>query len=323
MATGSRHHYFGNDAWEPLAPGLKTVEEATDIRRRILLAFEAAELHTSPEARRQYLTFVIIGGGPTGVELAGALSELARDTLRREFRSIDPAEARIVLVEGQDRILGAFPEDLSKKAAQSLAGLQVEVRTGCRVVGLEEGRVKFHCGDEKGEIAAATVLWAAGVRASPLGRVLRDRAGAELDQSGRVIVGPDLSVPGHPEIFVIGDLAHYRHGLKAPLPALATVAMQEGRYAAGLIRKRILGQPVEPFRYRDKGILATIGRSKAVAQLGRLKFSGFLAWFLWLAVHIFYLIEFQNRVLVMIQWAWNYLTRNRGARLITGEKPRE
>ena len=321
VATGAGHHYFGrDDEWRGLAPGLKTVEDAVEIRRRVLLAFEAAEREPDAERRRALLTFVIVGGGPTGVELAGALGELARHTLRGEFRSFDPAEATILLVEGLDRILSAFPEDLSAEATRSLAGLGVEVRTGVLVTEIAAGHVIVK--DAAGEqacIPTHTVLWGAGVRASSLGAVLAQRTGAEQDRAGRLVVGPDLSLPGHPNIFVIGDLTHYEQDGQ-PLPGVAQVAMQQGQYVAEVLRHRRLGQDAPPFRYRDKGLLAVIGRNEAVADIGRLHFSGFPAWLVWVFVHINFLIEFDNKLRVMTQWGWNYLTRRQGARLITGER---
>lgn len=318
LATGASHHYFGHDEWAADAPGLKTIEDATEIRRRILLAFERAEQEPEAEARRELLTFVVVGGGPTGVELAGAVSELARDTLRRNFRAIDPAEARILLLEGQDRVLPPFPPGLSEKCRRSLGRLGVTVRTGCVVTSVGPRSVEVLTGGTPEHIGTRCVLWAAGVRASPLGRALAEATQAPTDRTGRIIVEPDCSVPGHPEILVIGDLAHFAHQTGAPLPGLAPVAMQQGRYVARLIVRRLTGKPVRPFHYVNKGQLATIGRAAAVADLGRhLRFSGYPAWLLWLFVHLMYLVEFQNRVLVLIQWAWHYFTRNRGARIIT------
>jgi len=321
VATGARHHYFGHDDWEKSAPSLKTIEDATEIRRRLFLAFEAAELETDPLRRHAWLTFVLVGAGPTGVELAGALSEIARETLRNDFRSINPAEARIFLLEGTERVLPAFPPDLSAKAEASLVTLGVAVRTRTMVTEVDEEGVSARCGDQVERIQARTVLWAAGVQASPLGKVLAARAGAPLDRAGRVIVGPDLTVPNHPEIFVIGDLAHYAHQDGQPLPGVAQVAMQQGRYVAAAVRARAAGElPATPFRYFDKGSMATIGRRKAVAQLHRLHFGGTLAWLLWVFIHVLYLIEFENRLVVLVHWAWSYLTWNRGARLITGDR---
>jgi NADH dehydrogenase len=321
VATGAQHHYFGNDAWEALAPGLKTIEEATEIRRRILLAFEAAEREPDPDKRKAWLTFVVVGGGPTGVELAGALGELAHHTLRHNFRHIDPAAARIVLLEGLDRVLPPYPPRLSIKAAQALTRLGVTVRTGAVVTELQPDAVTFRTEDTTECLGARTVLWAAGVQASPLGRVLAAATGASLDRAGRVIVEPDLTLPGHPEIFVIGDLALFGHQGGKPLPGVAPVAIQEGSYAAALIRQRLRGKTLPPFRYRDYGTLATIGRAAAVADLHWVRFSGYAAWLTWLFVHLMYLVEFQNRLLVLVQWAWSYFTRNRSARLITGVAP--
>jgi NADH dehydrogenase len=321
LAAGSRDAYFGHDEWERLAPGLKTVEDATQVRRRILLAFEAAERETDLVKVREWLTFVLVGGGPTGVEMAGAVAEIAHHTLRGNFRSIDPRAARIILLEGGERILPAFPPGLSAKAAKSLERLGVTVRVGALVtdVGPEEVTVKTRDGIER--IRARTFLWSAGVRASPLGPALAKAAGVETDRSGRVTVGPDCSVPGHPEIFVIGDLANCKGADGKPLPGLAPVAMQQGRYVARLIAARLRGQSLPPFKYRDKGTLAVIGRNAAVANLGWVRLGGRLAWLAWLFVHLLYLVEFENRLLVMVQWGWNYFTRNRAARLITGPNP--
>ena len=321
VATGATHHYFGNDQWEPLAPGLKTIEDATAIRRRVLLAFERAERETDPEKRHAWLTFVIVGGGPTGVELAGALGEIANDTLRHDFRHINPAEARIILIEGEGRILPPFSPDLSAKAEKQLVSLGVKSLTGARVTNIEEQGVTVKCGGKDEHIPTRTVLWAAGVKASGLGKVLAERAGAQLDRAGRVLVEPDLSVPGHPEIHVIGDLASFAHQGGKPLPGVAPVAMQQGRYVARLIQKKLSGKPVAPFHYFNKGNLATIGRNRAVAEFGKLHLSGFLAWFVWVFVHLMYVVEFENRLLVLVEWVFNYVTRNRGARLITNEKP--
>jgi len=323
VATGAAHHYFGHPEWEQYAPGLKSIEDATAMRGKILVAFERAELEHDPDLRRAWLTFVVVGAGPTGVELAGALGEIANDTLKHDFRSINPREARIFLVEGEDRVLPPFPSDLSLHAERSLIKLNVQVRLNARVTALDaEGVVVSTRGkdgavnDEK--IPARTVLWAAGVHASPLGKVLHDRAGVPLDRSGRVIVNPDLSIPGHPEILVIGDLANYSHQNGKPLPGVAQVAMQMGGYAAKLVRARIEGRTLPPFHYFDKGSLAAIGRAAAVAQLGRIHLWGAVAWLIWLFVHIAYLIGFDNRLVVMMEWAYNYFTFNRGARLITG-----
>jgi NADH dehydrogenase len=316
LATGARHHYFGHDDWERHAPGLKTVEDALEVRRRVLYAFEAAEREADPPKRRALLTFVIVGAGPTGVELAGAIAELARHTLRREFRTIDPTETRILLIEGTSRVLPGYPESLSAKCLSSLDRLGVTVRVATAVTSLSGGVVTVQSTQTIETISARTVLWAAGVKASPLGLTIADVTGAELDPAGRVIVGCDLTVKGYPNIFVIGDLAHFAHQNDAPLPAVAPVAMAQGRYFAKVIRRRLVERPVEPFRYRDKGQLATIGRAAAVADFGSIQFSGYLAWLLWLFVHLMYLVEFENRLLVFLQWAWGYVTRNRGARII-------
>ncbi len=320
VATGSSHHYFGNDQWEPLAPGLKTIEDATEIRRRILLAFEKAEREPDTEARAAWLTFVVVGAGPTGVELAGALGEIANDTLRHDFRHIVPAESRILLLEGGGRVLPTYPSDLSAQAEESLIHLGVRPITGAVVTDIDEGGVTVRRGVETECIASRTVLWAAGVQASPLGPVLTKRTGAVLDRVGRVVVEPDLTIAGHPEILVIGDLANFSHQTGKALPGVAPVAMQEGRYAADLVRRRLAGKTVPPFHYHDKGSLATIGRAAAVADFGRIHIHGMAAWLAWLFIHLLYLVEFDNRLLVLIQWAYNYVTRNRGARLITGRQ---
>jgi NADH:ubiquinone reductase (H+-translocating) len=319
VATGAQHHYFGNPQWETVAPGLKTIEDATEIRKRILLAFEEAEREEDPEKTRSRLTFVVVGGGPTGVELAGALGEIANDTLRHEFRSIDPANARVLLLEGNDRILPSYPHDLSSQAVRSLERLGVTVQTNTVVTEVSVDWVKIRCGNEERKIPARTVLWAAGVAASPLGRKIAAGTGVTLDKVGRVVVEPDLTVKGHPEIFVIGDLANFPHQTGTPLPGVAPVAMQQGRYVARVITRRLRGEMMPPFVYRDKGSLATIGRAAAVADFGRLHFSGYFAWLIWLFVHLMYIVEFENRLLVFVQWAWNYFTRNRAARLITGK----
>jgi NADH dehydrogenase len=316
VATGATHHYFGHDDWERLAPGLKTIENATEIRRRILSAYEHAELETDPAKRHAWLTFVIVGAGPTGVELGGALSEIANDTLRHDFRHIDPAESRILLLEGGDRILPGFPPDLSAAAERQLIELGVRPRAHAKVTDVDANGVTVDLGGKTDHIASCTVLWAAGVRASRLGRKLAERYGAPLDKVGRVLVGPDLTLPGHPEVLVIGDLASLSQDGK-PLPGVAPVAMQQGRYAASLIVQRLRGKTMAPFYYFNKGNLATIGRNKAVADFGIVHVVGFPAWFLWVFVHLMYLVEFENRLLVLVEWVYNYITRNRGARLIT------
>jgi NADH:ubiquinone reductase (H+-translocating) len=321
LAAGARDAYFGHDDWEKLAPGLKTIEDATVMRRRILFAFEAAERETDPARVREWLTFVIVGGGPTGVELAGAVAEIAHHTLRDNFRSIDPRTTQIILLEGADRLLLAFPPSLSARAARSLHQLGVTVRTGAFVTALapDAVTVKMQAGSDC--LAARTVLWAAGVQASPLGRALAKTAGVEVDRGGRVMVGNDCTVPGHPEIFVIGDLAHLKDSSGKPLPGVAPVAMQQGRYVAKLIEARLRGQSLVPFAYKNRGNLATIGRNAAVADFGWLRFGGYLAWLAWLFIHLLFLVEFENRLLVLLQWGWNYFTRNRAARLITGANP--
>jgi NADH dehydrogenase len=318
VAAGARHHYFGHPQWEHFAPGLKTVEDATAMRRRILYAFEAAERTTDPGERQQWLTFVIVGGGPTGVELAGAVGEVAHHTLRGNFRAIDPGTTRVLLLEAGDRVLPTYPATLSARAVASLARLGVTVRTGAAVTDVAAGRVTVRAGGRDEVIPSHTILWAAGVDASPLARQLAEASGAALDGAGRIVVQPDLSLPGHPEVFAIGDMANYPHQTGRPLPGVAPVAMQQGRYVAELIVGRLRGRPPVPFHYRDRGTMATIGRAAAVADLGWLRLSGLVAWLAWLFIHILYLIEFQNRILVLFQWAWNYFTRNRSARLITG-----
>ncbi len=312
IASGATHAYFGHPEWEPLAPGLKTIEDALEIRRRVLLAFELAERQTAGNdaQNRSPLQFVVIGGGPTGVELAGTLAEIARHALNHEFRKIDPKQTRILLLEGGPRVLGPYSEELSRKAEDQLRHLGVEVRTSSIVTRIEPGAVWV--GDEK--IPAPVVLWAAGVAASPLGRKL----GVSSDRAGRVLVQPDLSVPGHREVFVIGDLASLSDENGKMLPGVAPVAIQQGDWIAETIARDLEHQPRRNFRYHDKGSLATIGRAAAVAQFGKFELSGYFAWLAWLFVHIFFLIGFRNRLLVMIQWAWSYLTYERGARLITG-----
>ena len=320
VATGARNSYFGNDGWAAHAPGLKTVEEATALRHKILFAFEAAERETDPEKRTAWLTFVVVGAGPTGVELAGALGEIANETLKDDFRSIRPQDARILLLEGSPRVLPPFAVDLSAKAEHELIGLGVRARTNVHVVGIDAEGVDIRTVQGADRIAARTVIWAAGVRASPFGEVLAKRAGAQLDRTGRVLVQADLTVPGHAEILVIGDLAHLRDAASGkPLPGVAQVAMQQGGYAAKLIARRLDDAPApESFKYFDKGSLAVIGRAAAVAEIGKLHFSGIVAWLIWLFVHLMYLVEFSNRLMVFIHWGFLFVTYNRGARLITG-----
>lgn len=319
LAAGSSHHYFGNEQWEVFAPGLKTVEDATEIRRRILLAFENAESSAALGRERGQLTFVIVGGGPTGLELAGALAELVRDTLRSDFRDIRQEDVRIILLEALDRILPMYPENISGKAAGYLGALGVEVQTGCFVTGVDPERVTIRCGGREETIPTRTVLWGAGVQASCLGKSVAEAAGADVDKNGRLIVEPDLTLPGHPEIIVLGDMAHFSHQGGKPLPGLAAVAMQQGRYAARMVRARLRGEKAGPFHYRDYGSMATIGRGAAVADLKWFHVTGYPAWLLWLFTHLMKLVGFENRLLVFLQWAWYYLTRNRTACLITGE----
>jgi NADH dehydrogenase len=310
LAAGATHSYFGHDDWEAWAPGLKSLEDALEIRRRVLLAYEAAERATDEAERHALLTFVVIGGGPTGVELAGALAEISRQTIARDFRVIDPTQARILLLEGGPRVLPTFPESLSRKAERQLRRLGVEVRTGALVTNVSPDAVWI--GGE--QIRSRAVVWAAGVAASPLGRSL----GVPLDRAGRVLVEPDLSVPGHPEVFVVGDLGAFVHQTGQPLPGLAPVAIQQGRLAADNVWRRLTARPTRPFRYVDKGNIATIGRAAAVAMIRGLRLSGLAAWLTWLLIHIFFLIGFRNRFVVVFSWAWAYLTYQRGARLITG-----
>jgi NADH:ubiquinone reductase (H+-translocating) len=313
VATGATHSYFGNAAWEAHAPGLKTLEDALEIRRRVLLAYEKAERETDETARRQWLTFVVIGAGPTGVEMAGTLAEIARLTLRKDFRRIDPASARVVLVEAADRVLPPYPPDLSAQAQRQLERLGVEVRVGARVTDVEREAVQL--GSER--IDARTIIWAAGVAASPLGRALSP----EVDRAGRVPVQADLTLAGHPEVSIVGDLAALQQDGK-PVPGVAPAAMQMGKHAAENVVRALRGEPRRPFRYRDKGSLATIGRKSGVADLGRLHLSGLLAWLAWLLIHVFFLIGFRNRLVVMSDWAWAYFTHQRFARLILDVGPR-
>jgi len=319
VATGSTHSYFGRDDWEKVAPGLKTIEDATEIRRRILFAFEAAEREPDHQKQREWLTFVLVGAGPTGVELAGALAEIANDTLKHDFRHINSKDAQIILVEGMERILQTFPEDLSKSAEQSLLKMGVQARAHSHVTNITADGVtlKTAAGEEQ-YIACKTVLWSAGVRASKLGKVLADKTGAQLTKNGGVTVEPDCTLKGHPEIYVVGDLQTFTYQTGKPLPGVAQTAMQAGKYAAKTIVKRLKNQAVKPFHYFDKGNLAVIGRLSGVADFHKWHLSGAPAWFVWLFIHIVYLIGFSNRITVFTQWAFNYFTHNRSARLITG-----
>ena len=310
IATGATHSYFGHDEWEKAAPGLKTIDDALEIRRRVLLAFEAAEREDDPVKQSAWLTFAIIGAGPTGAELAGALSEIARQTMVRDFRRFHPESARVILIEGKDRVLPTYPPDLSEKARKQLVELGVEVITGATVTEVNDREVRI--GDRV--IPTRTILWGAGVQASPLAKSL----GVPLDRAGRVLVEPDLTIPGHKNVFVLGDLAAVKQPDGSFVPGVAPAAIQEGQHTAMNLDRALRGQPLRAFRYRDKGSLATIGRAAAVADFGKFKLSGFAAWFAWLAIHIFFLIGFRNRFLVITQWAWAYLTYQRGARLITG-----
>ena len=324
VATGSRSHYFGKDEWREWAPSLKSVEEATAIRHKILYAFEAAERESNPEERRCWLTFVIVGGGATGVELAGALGEIASRTLKNEFRSIDPKEAQILILDGSPRLLTSYPEDLSARAEESLLRLGVRVRTGVRVEDVQSDGVTFKDTAGKAEhLPTRTVLWAGGVHAGDFGDVLAQRTGAERDREGRLKVRPDLAIPGFPEIFVIGDLAEIAGADGKPLPGVAQVAMQGGAYAARVISARAQGraQELPAFRYHDRGDIAVIGRAAAVARIFGLHLHGLIAWLVWLFIHLMYLVQFQSRVLVFVQWGFQYLTFSRGARLITGSVP--
>ena len=312
LACGARHSYFGHDEWEEFAPGLKTLEQATEIRRRVLSAYEEAERTKSPDDRKRLLTFVVVGGGPTGVELAGAIGEMSRFTLAKDFRNIDPTLARVILLEAGPRILPTFDEQQAARATRDLEHLGAQVWTNSAVTKIDADGVEI--GGER--IRAATVLWAAGVKASPLGQAAR----LEVDRQGRVLVEPDLSVKGRKNVFVAGDQACFTHQTGKPLPGTAPVAMQQGRYLAQTIRRELSGKTRRPFRFVDKGQMATIGRSRAIVEIGRLKMAGFPAWLLWLVVHIYYLTGFKNRLLVVLQWAWSYVSFRRGARLIVSKE---
>ncbi len=314
VAAGAVNNYFGNDDWKEKAPGLKTIADALEIRKRVLLAYEAAELEDDPELVKEWLTFVVIGGGPTGVEMAGALKEVATRTMTRNFRSFDPADARVLLVEGLDRILLAFPEDLSESAKEQLETLGVEVRLNRMVEEIDDERVVLDDGEE---IRARTVVWGAGVKASPLAKAL----GVALGSQGRVIVEDDMSIPGHPEVFVIGDMAEATDADGKEVPGLAPAAMQAGEHAGRTIMRDLDERPRKPFNYLDKGIMATIGRSHAVAQSGPLKFTGLIAWLAWLFIHILFLVGFRNRIAVLLEWAWAYITFQRSARILITDEP--
>jgi NADH dehydrogenase len=322
VAAGATKHYAGKAIWSQLAPTLKDVQDAQDMRHRILTAFERAEYESKAEEREAWMTFVVVGGGPTGVELAGALGDLTRNTLRKDFRNIRTCESKIVLVEGLPRILPTFPESLSEKAKRALGKLGVEVRCAVKVTDVTSNSVVIEDGGELRTIHTHTVLWAAGVLASPLGKILSEKTGIEVDRLGRIAVEPDLTLKGHPEVFVTGDLALYTHGLEKPLPGLAQVALQGGRFVADTISRRIRGKETKPkFHYADRGQLAVIGRNRAVADFGFLAFDGFAAWIIWVLIHIMYLIGFGNKLVVMIQWGWNYISHKRGARLVLRPGP--
>ncbi|MFB3916584.1 MAG: NAD(P)/FAD-dependent oxidoreductase [Terriglobales bacterium] len=319
VAAGAGDSYFGHDEWETLAPGLKTIEDALEIRRRVLLAFELAERQAATEGKHEQVNFVVIGGGPTGVELAGALAEVARVALAQDFRAIDPARTRVILLEAGTRVLPQYPEELSRSAERQLQRLGVEVRTSTMVTLVEPAGVRYkwqspNANTREQFLSSSVTLWAAGVSASPLGALV----GGPLDRAGRVLVNPDLSLPGHPEVFVIGDLAALKDVKGKPVPGLAPAAIQEGQAAAKNIARDLKGLPRLPFEYHDKGSLATIGRAAAVGEIRGVRLSGFLAWLAWLFVHIYFLIGFRNRLLVLFNWAWSYLTYERAARLITG-----
>ena len=327
VAGGSEYTYFGHDEWREVAPQVKSLESALAVRTRILTAFEAAELEGDTELRRAWLTFVVVGAGPTGVEMAGQIAELAHEALPQDFRRIDPRSGRILLVEAADRVLTSFHPSLSAKARRQLEALGVTPLLGHSVTAIDSNGVTVERGGQSERIAAHTVIWGAGVRGSPLAARLAERSGAELDGWGRVIVGADLTLPGHPEVFALGDMVRVRNtdGELEDLPGVAPVAMQQGRHAASRVQARLKGeQATKPFRYRDKGNLATIGRRRAIAEVGRMRLSGSLAWVTWLAVHLWYLIGFQNRLVVLIRWTFSFLTHGRGARLITFEgEPRQ
>lgn len=323
VAAGVRQYYFGHPEWEQHAPGLKAIEDALDLRRRIFEAFEKAEREEDAARRAALLTFVVVGGGPTGVELAGALAEIARHTLPREFRRIDTAKASIILVEAGPRILPSFAPELAAIAVTALAKLGVTVRTGATVIDINATQVVLRTGTEEEILAASTVLWSAGVHGSAIGKIIASATGASLDRAGRIAVGTDCAIPGHPDILVIGDLARIGGNETPPLPGVAPVAMQQGAYVAKLICARLDGRTLPPFRYRDPGSMATIGRRLAIAQIGRWKLSGSIAWLAWLLVHLMALVRFENRLLVLAQWGWHYLTWNRNARLITGKTTRQ
>lgn len=320
LATGANHSYFGKDNWKEFAPGLKTVEDAIEMRRQIFSAFEAAEKESDPAKRRALLTFVIVGGGPTGVELSGAIAELAYQTLKEDFRNIDTSETKILLLQGGDRILPHIAPELSQVAIESLQKLGVVIHTQTRVTNIENDIVTFKQNGELTEIPSKTILWAAGVQGSALGKILAERTDVECDFSARVIVEPDLTIKDYKNIFVIGDLANFSHQNGKPLPGVAPVAKQQGEYVGKLIKRRLQDRTLPEFKYNDVGSLAMIGQNLAVVDLGFIKLTGFIAWLFWLVIHIYFLIEFDTKLVIVIQWAWNYITRNRRSRLITGKE---
>ena len=321
LAAGAKTTYFGNDKWALIAPSLKNIEDATKLRARLLNAFEDAEKESDPDKRRALLTFLIVGGGPTGVELAGALSEIANDALREEFRSFDPEDARILILDAGPRILSAFSEKLAKSAERQLIEINVLCRSGVRVLEISSEGAKVSVNGREELIPSRTVIWAAGVTGSPLGKALAEAAKLELVRGGKLAVEPDCTLPGHPEIFVIGDLAHFQHGLENPLPGVCQTAMQMGDYVGDLISKRLEGKTKPAFRYWDKGHMAVIGRNRAIAAVGGFEFSGYFAWLLWAFIHVLYLVNFQSRIIVAIRWGFDYFSFNRGARLITQPGP--
>ena len=316
LATGSTHHYFGNDQWENHAPGLSTVEDALEIRNRVFGAFEAAEKENDPIKRQAWLTFVIVGGGPTGVELAGAVAEIVNSSMKGNFNNFTPKDAKIILIEGLERVLPPYPTELSSKAEQELCNLGVTIHTQSMVTSISENNIVLRKGEKYEQITSHTILWAAGVKASSIGKKLAEKTGAQIDRAGRVIVEPDLSIIGFPDIFVIGDLSSFSHQNNKPLPGIAPVAMQQSKYVAKLIQKQLKGESLPSFVYKDYGSMAVIGKNKAVADFKFIKLSGFLAWFIWIWVHIYYLIEFDNKLVVLIQWIWNYFTQGRGSSVI-------
>lgn len=317
VAAGMKNHYYGHDEWEKVAPGLKSIEDSAWIRQKIFFAFEVAEREQDQETRRAWLTFVIVGSGPTGVELTGMVAEIARETLKEDFRSMNPEESEILLVDAADRMLPSFPPELSEKARTTLRDLGVQVRTGVKVTAIDDRGIDLEGPDGKRRIATHTVLWAAGVAASPLGRMLAEKTGAQVDRLGRVMVNPDLTVPGHPEIFIIGDMAHLSGKDGNPLPGLAPVATQQGRYVARGIGKRLRGEvEAAPFSYFDKGTMAVIGQHAAVANIGRFRFGGITAWLMWLFIHLLLLINFESRLVVLVRWTFSYVTHSRGSRVL-------